>query len=1485
MMYPVDHLATVASEDLEKSAKDYMSKLLYINPKENEYLSIPGSEKITIGLCNVVFVPLYGVNSKEKILAVFPPESLNAVGLYLLNQWWSAEDILKTADSSRTGLMEVRTFIERVVLYVLNRIIYRTKEKAEDDLPFLCHGEDAIAKILWKNGEAIGFYSVKPKGRLCDGFLTTCYQLPVMDTIFIRKCHRQNGYGTQMMEDFVASFKPDSLGLKYPLSPAMKKVCKKYLSCHPEDSKLLLEIVGVGSPFQRTPIAKKLHEIDLKGNHQIVGKLNFDIEDNDSRVKVGIIKVLETVEYTKDVNEGQQIKIKEVKDTTVTSRQNIKPVVQDAGDDSVHEYDKLNLNLQELELKNTMETVTHDVTAISAITPFGCEEQTRLTSEPTCQSETEEEQVVEMTPVKEIQSSKGNEDEEIMKTSEAPITTVPRQPKNSQHMEEVEIVKMSSETENSKERAGEVKDIEDDLEKELLPVGRKTFKFQKEVKNTKPDRDTPDEEIKNTDIIESSEDELFEEQEDETNFVTPLRCSSRLNHQDVGIEITNSVHKSSTKASKAVRTQEVKTKQASEHSEIDQVEEVVEMHTGTAVEEGIESVIITTENFTSANLISTLNNDVEDEGNVDKEQLEETITDNQNIIGMENKIKDSSHSKIKTHHAEIEVEEQEKKPVSANAFHTSKETTSVLKLPKVPLMYADANKEAQETSVSQKDVDLELHMSDSTQHRNKGKEFEVEPSEKEQDIDRMTETEHGKIVEIIKGRVEITEADLNTDGEDTAEKESAVVIGNLEEETTDANKNRDNVIKATSMVGLNNVAVVLVDFQRQTGRNEIEGNEPLQSQDVVLLTKANEEEGLVELDITGHVTEKIQHEAAVELGTNSTLITNAEQDREVEDSTLKEKSTLSRLDKNKSLKDFAEGITPAQCDRVQDSNQDEDISVYTSRNPSPRALPVNSTPKRKLTRPQNIDKETKLNENTNEEVEPVFIKHLRTRTVTVTPRKRPKHVTGTQAAEPQTEGHMTKVSNEIVTVQSAEEVKTAVEETHETNPECDVEQVPAVSESVGRAQLQDTNISENDAEEAPDGGRDMVEQTVDDKVVEITDREIVIEGDQHMRTMEKEEPDEFNQEHIKSAGSQQKSDQQKISLEDEALCEKSFEGEPSKREKGKHSKGEKDSTVNISISEADHDQSEEDVGVEKRTLRKRTITIKDNSGRKSKRLRQHQDQGENDSPVRAKEMDMTDVTSPAENKTTDQGKGQEIEDTNSIGGEMTQKDEDQQKISGEKTYGNENNSHENTVTKDVQLNEFANVSEDDIVVTEEEGRNKEKREIEPITEKIMKSENNTGKFDPVDDEPLQFENTQEEPEQSEENVEKITEASVTVGDNFILELNEEIDDNDDNTECNKVVKKTHDSFQEKEITDADQESEIMTKSITRGRKSKPASPEQSSAMRNRRVMQDSQSEMEDQAEKIKEIIGEEEKKPQQKRKSKVEEKPRRSKRLARGGIV
>ncbi|XP_051522108.1 trichohyalin-like [Myxocyprinus asiaticus] len=321
MAFPVDILTTVDHESLEVAAKNYMSQLLYRNPDTTEYLSLPDSKQIQIGLCNVSFVPLYGVDTKEKVLGLFSPDKGLVAGLYLLGRWWTVEDILKTADLSRTGLIKVSTLGERVVLYVLNRFVYRAKEKSSEDIPFLCHCEHETAKILWKDGEAIGFYSVKPKGSLCSNFLTQRYQLPVMDTIFVRKCHRGNGHGLQILEDFVGSFRKEYLGLKFPLSKAMYKVCAKYFSMYPGDKKLLWEVEGIGGPFQRTLIASKLQKLKLKEKDDVVSKLNFEEDNISAPVEIEVTKIQETTEYTMEIVEDTITKVtKVVDDIPVTRR-------------------------------------------------------------------------------------------------------------------------------------------------------------------------------------------------------------------------------------------------------------------------------------------------------------------------------------------------------------------------------------------------------------------------------------------------------------------------------------------------------------------------------------------------------------------------------------------------------------------------------------------------------------------------------------------------------------------------------------------------------------------------------------------------------------------------------------------------------------------------------------------------------------------------------------------------------------------------------------------------------------------------------------------------------------------------------------------------------------------------------------------------------------------------------------------------------------
>ncbi|XP_031681760.1 soluble lamin-associated protein of 75 kDa [Oncorhynchus kisutch] len=299
MEFPVDVLGSVRLEEEEQAAEGYMTQLRYIIPDKAESFTLPSHRMICISLCNVGFVPIYGGDLKHKILALFAPEDqLTAVALFLAGQWWSVEDILRTSDPSRTGLLKVRSLGERIVLYILNRIVYRVGEIDKPEVPFLCHGQnhriledpkrtqkadtDLIGRFLSRH-ELTESLPLSPDS-LCNGFVTQRYQLPVMDSIFIRKCHRGNRHGLQMLEDFVDSFKDDQLGLKYPLSLTMYKVCGQYLCRYPADQDLLWVVEGVGGPYQRERVANKIKTLKVvlpvvtaNGDHQAASLDSTDI--------------------------------------------------------------------------------------------------------------------------------------------------------------------------------------------------------------------------------------------------------------------------------------------------------------------------------------------------------------------------------------------------------------------------------------------------------------------------------------------------------------------------------------------------------------------------------------------------------------------------------------------------------------------------------------------------------------------------------------------------------------------------------------------------------------------------------------------------------------------------------------------------------------------------------------------------------------------------------------------------------------------------------------------------------------------------------------------------------------------------------------------------------------------------------------------------------------------------------------------------------
>ncbi len=59
-------------------------------------------------------------------------------------------------------------------------------------------------------------------GSLCDSWSASCYLLPVLDTVLVRRSWRRRGFGLQMLEDFCSSFPTERfLGVSSPLSPSM----------------------------------------------------------------------------------------------------------------------------------------------------------------------------------------------------------------------------------------------------------------------------------------------------------------------------------------------------------------------------------------------------------------------------------------------------------------------------------------------------------------------------------------------------------------------------------------------------------------------------------------------------------------------------------------------------------------------------------------------------------------------------------------------------------------------------------------------------------------------------------------------------------------------------------------------------------------------------------------------------------------------------------------------------------------------------------------------------------------------------------------------------------------------------------------------------------------------------------------------------------------------------------------------------------------
>ncbi|XP_026167626.1 protein FAM169B isoform X2 [Mastacembelus armatus] len=212
------------------------------------------SAQVAITPSNVRHLQLFEDDQPTCTVAALhsPGDPAQVVALYLHEKWWHVDDVLRTSSRSRSGLVLVRSLMERVIMFLLSQVV---EQSSQEEALFSLHPRTESCKLLWRDGQAVGFYTIKHKGNLCDSWSGSCYQLSVLDTMLVRRSCRRRGFGLQMLEDFCSSFPTEQfLGVSSPLSPSMVAVCRRFLQQHKEHRERLYEVEAPGGWIQRRNI-------------------------------------------------------------------------------------------------------------------------------------------------------------------------------------------------------------------------------------------------------------------------------------------------------------------------------------------------------------------------------------------------------------------------------------------------------------------------------------------------------------------------------------------------------------------------------------------------------------------------------------------------------------------------------------------------------------------------------------------------------------------------------------------------------------------------------------------------------------------------------------------------------------------------------------------------------------------------------------------------------------------------------------------------------------------------------------------------------------------------------------------------------------------------------------------------------------------------------------------------------------------------------
>ncbi|CAH2274355.1 Hypothetical predicted protein [Pelobates cultripes] len=259
---PVDYFNSADLQGVLEIASKHYAQIIQQHEMTDEFFYSSGGEKIKIDGSSVLQIQLHREEGCGKMLILVNPRRRESVlAIYLNGRWWPVDEILRSSVPGREGLIQVQTFGERIGLFVLNCLVCGFTEggESEDGVCFLPHSAGELAKILWHHGEAVAFYTYKIKGSLYNDRSSHCYLLPVLDTLFVRKRWRRHGLGTRMLQDYCQTFARElALGVSCPISPAMYRVCSKFLRDHPEEQDRMWEVDPPGDWSQRINIWLKI---------------------------------------------------------------------------------------------------------------------------------------------------------------------------------------------------------------------------------------------------------------------------------------------------------------------------------------------------------------------------------------------------------------------------------------------------------------------------------------------------------------------------------------------------------------------------------------------------------------------------------------------------------------------------------------------------------------------------------------------------------------------------------------------------------------------------------------------------------------------------------------------------------------------------------------------------------------------------------------------------------------------------------------------------------------------------------------------------------------------------------------------------------------------------------------------------------------------------------------------------------------------------